>query len=137
MICKEVVMKRRSHSTPYATITMLTFFVNGLVKAFRDYAPLQCKVLVVVERCALIGRPAHRTVFYDDILSSNAADGIILLAFLTPEAEAHVADDNIVSIYNKREVSQADAVAGGRVSRNGDVAIINIKLRLQRDGTRD
>ena len=99
----------------------------GVDKALCHKAPLHCSVLVAEHGEAFVDGPADRAVVDDEVLVVEASEtvpavGIALGDILIAEPEAHIAYDDVVGLNGHGIVGNADAVAGSRLSGDGDVA---------------
>jgi len=133
----EVVMERVAVAPSTfgeSGVTVFALGVDRFVEAFRDDAPLDCDVGwrglfglagVVCDGERFIDAPACGTVVDDDVSAmagdTQSIEGLIFTR--VAEAKAHMADDDFVSSGNEGVIFEADASAGGGLSRDGDVRI--------------
>ena len=129
-------MKRRFHSTPNSTVPMRPFCVSRQTKTFRNDAPLQCKVLIVIERHTLIRTPAHRTMVYNDILTIPSSKSIRSIGtdafFLISHAETQKTYYHIIHIISQRNrpASQTNAITRCGLSGNSQITLSDFQLFL-------
>src|SRR5262249_4286350 len=87
---------------------------------------------------ALVDAPANRAVVEDDVIAAAGAAAVLRDAGLVAEADADVADDDVVRLETAEGVVlQADAVARRRLPGDRQVRVVNDQLRLQRDDAAD
>jgi len=70
-----------------------------------------------------------------DVLLASAANGVIFLRIDITHSAADEANDDIVGIDIDGIALDADALSGGRLSKDGDVAIANGQRRVQVNGS--
>ena len=129
-------MEAGSFASPDAAIAVATLAMDGVGEAFAEDAPLQGEVFVAVEGRTFICTPAHAAMVDDDVLLIASPHGIILRFQFVAHAASDEADDDVVGLYHKRVVLQADAVAWSCLSGYGDVSILYFKRLLQLDDAR-
>ena len=137
MVGEHVVVERGVASAPQTAVAVLALAVNRVAQALREQAPLHREVAVCVERCALVGRPRHGAVVEDQVLVVAAPDGVVLILGDIAHAETHVADDDVVGLHLHGVVAQADAVARGGLSGDGQVVVLDLERLRQADRAAD
>ncbi len=99
--------------------------MNRISQAFGDKTPLHGEVTVVVKRGEFIHAPAHAAVVDDDLAVFISRERIHRGSRPVPKAETQKTDDYIVGTDNRFVVADADAVTGCRLSRNGEITVID------------
>ena len=133
----EVVVEAGAFASPDASVAVAALAVDGVGEAFAEDAPLHGEVLVAVEGRAFVRAPAHAAMVDDDVLLVASPHGVVFGLVLVAHAAADEADDDVVGLHHERVVLQADAVAGGGLSGDGDVAVLYLKCLFQLDDARD
>jgi len=126
-------MKRRALAAPNAAVAVVAFGMIGMIQTFTDETPLHGGVLIVIERGDFIYSPAHRAVIDYDILAANARDGIFLQLVYIAETNAKIANDNIIGGDDQWIIFETNAIAGRGLAGDGEIAVADAKLGLQRD----
>ena len=98
MMCEEVVVEGGVGAAPDAAVAVAAFGVLGLVEGLGNEAPLDGDVFVVVEGDAFIDAPGGGAVIDDDVLAAAAAERVGVGLGEVAEAEAEIADDDVVGI---------------------------------------
>ena len=82
---------------------------------------------VAIERDVLVQTPLARAVVNHDVSNGVAAEGVLAVGDQRlAAAEAHVAHDDVVGVDLERLTSDDDAVAGCRLSGNGDIGSADV-----------
>lgn len=110
------------------------FEVVRVVERRADKVPAQRGAVALVHRKRLVGAPTHRAVVDNQLVVAVAAKGIVaartileaLVLVLIAQPEAHELHNQVVGVHRHREVGQADATAGGRLTRNGGLGLLRV-----------
>jgi hypothetical protein len=135
VVREEIMMEGSVGASPYTTISVGAFAVNGFLKGLGDYAILHSKIGVPVAADALVNGPGTAEVVEDDSGRIIDGDGIVFGVTHIAETDAYEAHDNIVSLDDEGIVRQADAVPRSGLSIDSDVTIVDTQLFGEMDGT--
>ena len=149
MVCQQVVVERSLLSAPYTAIAVSTLIVHRHAQALRQYAPLQGKLLVAIERATLIHTPRQRAVVNDDVLTllsvlvvrvhrvilkGRVAELLVTLPValaLVTHTTTYIPHYDVVSIDTHSIVLQADTIARRRLSQYRHVVLLYAERTLQ------
>ena len=124
VVGNEVVVVRGFVTTPVAAVAVGSLAVSRILQTLCGDAPLNGKVLSAIDRQTFVDAPADRTMVDDDVVVVHRTEAVAFMVgnIFIAQAETHITDDDVVAIQRNGIVGYADAVAGSRLSGNGDVA---------------
>jgi hypothetical protein len=103
-----------------------------------DVAAFGPRLHVAVKRQVFIHAPAGRAMVDDHLALGIAADVVAALPSLgLAAAYAEVPQDDVVRVDIDRGIGQTNAVAGGGLSRDRDVGILDVDVAGELDDARD
>ncbi len=140
VVGQEVVMVSGIRATPDATVPVIALSVHGGAKALGDNIPGEGKVFHAIERGAFVGTPANGAVVDNNFLERIAVfvhylHGVVLGLLLVPHPAADETDNDVAGMNPERVILQADTVAGGGLTGNGEISLLDLQLFLKRDGS--
>ena len=139
-------MESRGISAPGSTESMVAGIerfarnspLNGdeLSGVFNLRRSVERRTHVAVKRNILVHAPTGRTMVYDNMMERISANIVISLsAYRHTAANTYVADNNIISIDVQCSCN-ANTIAGSRLSRNGNVGMIDVQVLIDFDSSR-
>ena len=134
-MCYHVMMETGKLATPYTSISVCTFIVTSVSKAFCYRTPLHGEVVVVVEWSNLIDTPWERAMVYHDaclLFLCWSICSIVDIALLS-SSEPDKAYD-IVGTWIDGIVTECYTWRRGCLSKNGCI-LSNGNVRIQRYDT--
>ncbi len=104
-----------------------------MIKAFAKDAPLQCKILDIVERTRFVDRPAHGAMVDHDIMviARIGIERIIDDAIGIAETETNITEDNVAAFDGSCILTDTDTVARRRLPGNGEAVFLDLQCAVE------
>ena len=112
--------------------------MTGIDEALVHNVPLHGDVFRTIYRQTFVDRPAYGAVVHYDVALIHAFQSVSLMVchLTVAQTEAHEAYYYVAGFDGEGVVSHADAVAGGCLSEDGHVTVLQLKLRGEVDSAR-
>ena len=135
----KIVVERHIGAAPVAAVAVSALSVSCIVKRLTDDAPLDSAVSGCRNRKTFVDAPADGTVVYNKVVGSVDAEAIALVVghLALAKSEAKVANNGVLTGDGDGIVGQAYAVAGSRLTKDGDVAAVQVEGRGEVDSATD
>ena len=138
---KEIVVIRTVFATPVAAVAMAALAMTGVDKALRYDTPLDGGVVSSAERKTFINTPADRAVVNNDVALVERTEAVPTISSVfrhicITKTETKETENDIVGLYRKRIVCDADTVAGSSLSGNSHVSASQFERGVEMNVTR-